>query len=48
LRLVDDEPERCAALIASEPLSDDASWREVPTSHLALIGPDRQVEVRKL
>ena len=37
-----------AVLVASEPLSDDPGWREVPANHLVRIEPDRSVRIEPI
>lgn len=37
-----------AVIVASEPLSEDDAWEEVPASTIVLVRPDRSVEVRAL
>ena len=37
-----------AVIVASEPLSEDKNWEEVPSRSLVLIREDRQVEIRSL
>jgi predicted glutamine amidotransferase len=42
--MVTDDPDSRAILIASEPLTDEAHWSEVPPNHMVLI--DRELAVR--
>lgn len=47
-RMIDDDSEGTAAVVASEPLSDDFSWTEVPHNSLALVDEARDVEIRPI
>ena len=37
-----------AVIVASEPLTEDESWKEVPADHLVLISPDRSAVIRSI
>ncbi|REJ69751.1 MAG: class II glutamine amidotransferase [Planctomycetota bacterium] len=37
-----------AVLIASEPLTDDEAWREVPANHLVMVAKDRSITMRPI
>jgi glutamine amidotransferase len=43
-----DGPKREAVIVASEPLTAESDWQEVPQQHLVLIDPDRRVELRHI
>lgn len=45
-RLLDAPDARCAAIVASEPLTEDASWMTVPPNHAVVIDRDRTANVR--
>lgn len=42
-RLVAPEPGEAAVLIASEPMTDDPGWKEVPVNHTVVVRADRSV-----
>ena len=37
-----------AVLIASEPLTAESSWRQVPTNHLVMVDPQRRLTIRAI
>ena len=39
---------RTTVIVASEPLTEEAGWREVPGNHLVLIDAGHQVETRAI
>jgi glutamine amidotransferase len=41
------QPEK-TVIVASEPLTPDSGWKEVPQQHLVLVDADRRVELRPL
>jgi predicted glutamine amidotransferase len=42
------DPEEQTVIVASEPLSEDPGWREVPRNHMALVAPDLTVSIRPI
>jgi predicted glutamine amidotransferase len=44
-RLVTPGPDDAAVIVASEPLTDDPGWQEVPVNHCVVVHPDRRVEL---
>ncbi len=47
-RMVHPPGEHSAAIVSSEPLSDDPEWETVPVNHLVVIGGDRTVRIAPL
>lgn len=47
-RMLEPEAAGRAVLIASEPLSDDSGWDEVPTNHLVRVEPDHSVAIEPI
>lgn len=45
-RMLENGDQPATAIVASEPLSEDPGWREVPRNHLVLVHPDRHTEIR--
>jgi len=46
--MVDADEEHHAAIVASEPLTEEASWRLVPPNHMVLVDPDQSVDLRPI
>lgn len=44
-RMVDPDEEGGAVIVASEPLSEDPGWEEVPLNHLVTVDAQRHVEI---
>lgn len=42
-RLVAPGPDDAAVIVASEPITDDPGWHEVPVNHCIVVGPDRRM-----
>ena len=40
--------DRATVIVASEPLTEEPGWKEVPRNHLVLIDSDHRVDMRKV
>lgn len=47
-RVLDNGSGQSTVLVASEPLTEEEGWNEVPRNHLVLIDPDRSVRLRAI
>ena len=47
-RMVESDEAHRAVIVASEPLTEDLTWKPVPANHLTLIRPDLSVTFREL
>ena len=47
-RMVDADVEEGTVIVASEPLSDDPGWDEVPAGHFVVVTADRQVSLHAI
>ena len=45
-RMQNSGDDHATVIVASEPLTEEAGWREVPRNHLVLIYPDHHAEIR--
>lgn len=46
--LIEANEDEHSVIVASEPLTDDPSWRDVPNNHIVIIGPNLKVAVRPI
>ena len=42
-----DDPNR-TVIVASEPLTKETTWREIPRNHVVLISPDHKIDIRPM
>lgn len=47
-RMLDPRGGSGAVIVASEPLSEDDGWDEVPENYLVRVGPDLEVEIKRM
>jgi len=47
-RMIKPDPDEHTVIVASEPLSEDPGWREVPPNHMVLVEPDLSVSIRPI